>query len=348
MSHNKRLDAMLAKVRETAESAREERDFDPIFATLRQFRDSVGPIRYDNRVKWYICAVTALLGGGFALAFFLNPALQQSLDVVGYGVIAAFAIATFVTLLVIAFANSGISSVSELIFRKDVFFDNHLQEQDIGNTGNDLYETLKEEFGEFCRRGDEGRYIDRLYRGTWTGSEFSFPYEYYVFHYVRVYYVPVTKKVGNTTVTTIERRTETLYRYGLILDFPFAKGIVMRSGGGSYDYPRGYQPTSEDFSRQFDVGADDEHVAAKFLKPAVVLAFLDMTKSLSGMNVEISRQGRMNVAFSDSDILERRRTSSIADPDAFEAEIRDDLALPKLRKAMAFVETLKKHNDSNF
>ncbi|KPJ85680.1 hypothetical protein AMJ57_02290 [Parcubacteria bacterium SG8_24] len=345
MGHNQQLDTMLAQIRQTAEGAREEKDFDSIFATLREFRDAVGPIRYDNRSKWYVCAALAVLGGGFALAFFLNPALQRALDIVGYGILGALALALIVVLLVIAFANSSIGQISDLIFRKDVFFDNRLQEQDIEGRGRDMYEHLYEEFGEFRCRGDEDRYIERLIRGQWSGREHSFPYEHYVFHYVRVYYVPVTKKIGKTTITTMERRTQTLHRYGLLLDFPFAERLAVHSSGGDYDYPVRHEPTSEDFNRVFTTVADSEHAAVKFLKPAVVLEFLEMSRMFSGLNLEVGRNGRMNVAFSDSD---SSRSSSIEDPDAFEAEVKSDLALPKLRRLMTFVETLKRYNDSNF
>lgn len=348
MSHNRRLDAMLTQVRQAAEGAQEEKDFDPIFSMLRNFRDSVGPIRYDNRIKWYVCAAITILGGGFALMFFTNPAIRHSLDVAGYGIIGASALALVIVLMTIAFANSAIGEISDLIFRKDIYFDNFLRLQDIDGRERDLYERFKEEFGEFRSRGDESRYIKRLLRGQWAGREFTFPYEYYVFHYVRVYYVPVTRRVGKTTITTMERRTETCYRYGLILDFPFGKGIAVHAGGGSYDYPQRYRPTSEDFVRTFTVETDSAHTAAKFLKPVVVLGFLEMSKRFSGLNVEIGRNGRINIAFSDSDVLDRERSFSIANPDEFEPEIKSDLALPKLRRLLAFVEMLKKYNDSNF
>jgi hypothetical protein len=56
----------------------------------------------------------------------------------------------------------------------------------------------------------------------------------------------------------------------------------------------------------------------------------------------------MNIAFSDNDVLDLDRKFSIAQPDEFEQEIRSHLDLPKLRLLLEFVETLKKHNDSNF
>lgn len=348
MGHNRQLDELLTRVKEMAENAGEEKDFKSVFSLLRGFRDDVGPIRYDNRVAWSVFAAIAALGGGSALAYFLHSGLQQELGVWGYGILGAFIVALLVTLAIICSANDAIGEISDLIFRKDVFFDNRLKRLDVEGEEKELYRQFKEAFGDFRNRGDEGRRIKRLINGIWSGEEYSFPYDYYVFRYVRVYYVPVTRKVGKTTITTMERRTETLYRYGLILDFPFIKGIATVSGGGSYDYPESFQPTSKEFNDVFSVGALSAHDAAKFLKPAVVLAFLELAEHLSRLNVEINRGGRMNIAFSDSDVLDLERKFSIAQPDEFEREILSRLELPKLRRLLRFVETLKKHNDSNF
>lgn len=348
MSHNRQMDELLTEVRQAAENAREEKDFAPIFTRLRSFKTDVGQIRYDNRARWWTFAVLATIGTAFGLTYFLRPDLQYQWGTAGLiflGVIAAAAVGT---LIAIGVSGSDIDGISDLIFDKDVYFDNKLSVVDVEGRGSDLYDEFRSKFGEFRSRGDEGRRITWMVRGEWAGKEYAFPYEYYVFRYVEVYYVTVTKKVGNTTVVTRERRTRTHYRRGLLLDFPFAKGLAVVSGGGSYDYPAGYAPTSEEFSRRFHAEAVSDIEAAKFLKPAVVLAFVEMDKYFSGLNVEVNREGRMNIAFSDSDVLDLERKHSIAEPDAFEEEIRSHLGLPKLRMLLQFAETLKKHNDSNF
>ncbi len=343
MSHNKELDGLLTEVRKAADQADEEKDFGPVFNRLRDFRDRIGPIKYDNTAKWYAIAACLAAGGAFAAAYFLVPELERGLDDWGYAVMGAFAVPVIVLLIVIGCANNAISEISELIFAKDIAFDNRLVEQDVEGRMSDLYERFREEFGEFRSRGDEGRRIVKVVKGA--GDQ---PFEYYVFRYVRVYYVPVTRKVGKTTITTMERRTETLYRRGLIMDFPYSQGVAVTSGGGSYDYPAGFAPASPEFGKIFGVGAVDEMTAAKFLKPAVVLAFQELNGHFSGLNVEISRAGRLNIAFSDGDVLDLERRHSIAEPDEFEAEIKSKLELPKLRLLLDFAATLKKHNDSNF
>lgn len=348
MSHNARLDELLAGMNKVAKNAKEEKDFKPIFSAARNFIQTVGPIAYDNRAKWWVFLIFVAVGGGFAYPYFTDPDLHERIGPMGVifvGVCAAVAVAM---LIAIGMAGSVISEVSDLIFEKDVFFDNRLKGVNIEGRGRDLYEQYRKEFGDFRNRGDEDRYIKRLVRGEYAGKEHSFGYDYYVFHYVRVYYVPVTRRVGKSTYVTMERRTETLYRRGIITDFPFAKGIVLQSGGGSYDYSGGFQPTSQDFVDVFAVGAESAHEAAKFLKPVVVLACVEFAKYFSGLNIEVNRNGRMNIAFKDGDVLDLERKFSIAEPDEFEREIGSHLALSKLRLLMQFVETLRKHNDSNF
>lgn len=184
--------------------------------------------------------------------------------------------------------------------------------------------------------------------GVYQGNEFLIKYDYYVFHYVEVYYVSVIYSDGKRTYTKMERRTRTLYRYGLLHDFNLLKNIAVVSSGGNYNYPKGWQTTSKKFNDMFSVYADNEMTASKFLKPAVIIAFIELTKHLGGINTEINSEGKLNIAFSDDDVLELERKYSIASLDEFEKEINSMLKLPKLTKLLEFIEILKKFNDDNF
>ena len=351
MSHNKQLAEMIIKVRDTACQAENEEELLPVFRTLRQFQREVGPIKYDNTVKWGVLFGLAVASVLLGIVFY---ALPPEYLLVGFGdasyfIVGGLALGAAVVGAWIALANSEIDTVSDLVFTADIMFDNRLRPVPIGGRGYDLYQTLYGQFGDFRGRGDEGHRIERLIDGEWRGGEHEFDYRYYRFRYVEVHYVPVTKKVGNTTVTTMERRTSTHYRYGLIMDFPYANGLAIQSGGGSFrHYIERFETASERFNGEFAVYTDDSHAAAKFLKPAVVLAFEQVGGRYSGLNVEINRQGKLNLSFSDSDLLDRERRHSISDPDAFEEEIRGHLALEKLNRLFRLVETMAKHNDSNF
>ncbi|OGF24886.1 hypothetical protein A2331_03420 [Candidatus Falkowbacteria bacterium RIFOXYB2_FULL_34_18] len=348
MSHNKNLDVLLGNLRGLAESAEKEDHFKPVFDKLREFISNSGPIKYNHGGKWMTSGVFFVIGAIYTWLFFTSYELQRQLDWIGFVLLAVFWVVTCIPLFMIAGKNGEISGISNLIFEKDILFDNKLEFVNISDKEKSLYQQFKQAFGEFRGRGDEQRKITRLVRGRHVGKEVQFDYEYYVFHYVEVYYVPVTRKVGNSTITTMERRTRTCYRYGLNTDFDHKKGVAVVSGGGSYKYPHEWTTESQKFNKTFSVYTQDQMVAAKFLPPTVVLAFEEIDSYFSGLNLEVNKDGRMNIGFSNSDVLELERQHSIADPDAFKKEIESFLELPKLNMLLEFIETLHKYNDSNF
>lgn len=345
MSHNKKLDGLLAEVRTVAEQARSEEEFAPAFALTREFIGTVGPIKYDNTDKWYVTAGIALVAAIFGGYMYFSPSLQRDLGLIGIGILAILGIALVGMLVSIGTSNGEIEKISDLMFRKDVAFDNRLENQDIEGREKSLYHQYRAEFADFRDRGDENRYVAALTRGQYEGPEFSFSYEHYRFHYVRVYYVMVYNHA--TKSMQRQRRTETLYRHGLVLDFPFARGIAAVSDD-HFHYPQPFDTGSEDFARAFSISANEELAAAKFFKPAIVLAFLELRQHFTDLNLEVNPDGRLNLSFKDDDVLDLQRKHSLAEPDAFEEEINSHLGLGKLRLLQKFVETLKKHNDSNF
>lgn len=348
MSHNKNLDVLLGDLRGLAESAEKEDHFKSVFDKLREFIRNSGPIKYNHGGKWMTSGFFFVISAVYTWLFFTSPELQRQLDWIGIVLLAVLWAATSIPLFMVASKNSEISGLSDLIFEKDILFDNELELVDISDKKKSLYRQFEQAFGEFRGRGDEQQKIIKLVRGHHAGKEAGFDYEYYAFHYVEVYYVPVTRKVGNSTETTMERRTRTCYRYGLNTDFEHKKGVAVVSGGGSYKYSHRWTTESRKFNKFFSVYAHDQMVAAKFLPPTVVLAFEIIAHYFSGLNLEVNKAGRMNIGFSDDDVLALERQHSIADPDAFEKEIESFLELPKLNMLLEFIETLHKYNDSNF
>ena len=140
--------------------------------------------------------------------------------------------------------------------------------------GHAQYKSWREKFGEFRSRGDEDRYIEEnTVCGLFTRESLNVQFRSYTFHYVEVYYVPVPTKDG----VKLERKTRTCYRYGIMTEFPYARGIAVVSGGGNYSsYNSSWTTTDADFNGTFSVYCNNEHSAAKFFKPAVVLAFNDV------------------------------------------------------------------------
>lgn len=357
MSHNKELTALLTEVQGIADGAKNEEEIRPVFAKLKEFKAKGGAIKYDNSAKWIALGVLALLGCLAALAYLYFPGVEILVsERLGDGVfliVGGYAIVLMGILVAIGFSDGEIDSISQSIFWKDVFLDNQLSEVNIAGQEEVLYHRHYADFCDFRGRGDESQYIDRVVRGTYTDRETVIPYDYYAFHYVVVTHVPVTETStdaqGNTHTRVVMKRVETThYRYGIITDFPEAKGVAAVSGGGNWDYPVSWEPTSTEFGSEFEVSTVDQMTAAKFWKPTVVLAAVELAKHFSAPNIEINREGKLCISFGDDDLLGLDRKSSIADPEEFEKEILSQLELPKLKVLMRFVETARKHNDKNF
>ena len=358
MSHNKELTALLNDVRQEAESAQGEEALRPIFTKLKEFKTRSGAIKYDNSGKWIALCIFAAVGLLTVLVYFSVPGVMglvsERLGDAVFFIIGGYAIIPVGVLIAIGFSNSEIDSISESIFWKDVCLDNQLSEINISGQEKSLYHRFCADFSDFRGRGDEDQYVKHMVRGTYHGGvETKLSYDYYVFHYVVVTYVPTsetyTDSKGNTHTRIVMKRVETThYRYGIMTDFPEAKGIAAVSGGGSWDYPVKWDPTSTEFSSTFEAYSDNQMAAAKFWKPAVVLAAVELAKHFSDPNIEINRTGKLCISFADSDVLELDREFSIADPEEFEKEIFSRLELPKPKALMQFVEIARKHNDRNF
>jgi hypothetical protein len=346
MSHNQKLQELLDWIEPQVAAARKESDFQPVFDRLKQFEQQTGPIKFDHTLKWLVGGIGAAVALLIGLALYAMDGQPPLIGWIGLFV----GLAAVIGSLVWVGVNSGrISSISDQIFDKDICFDNHLEYQAIDGLRTDIYEAYRREFGDFRGRGDEQRYVSRQVQGHWIGPDRVMQYEYYQFHYVEVYYVPVTRTVGKTTITTMERRTRTCYRYGIIVDFPYAEeGVALIGSGGRYPYADSFKVTAPEFNDHYRVVCDSTIAAARLLKPAVVLALIDLAHHFSGLSLEFTRTGRLNISFNDSDVLSLDREHSISEPAAFEQEIMSQLDLPKLRRLMAVVQHLKRHNDDNF
>lgn len=345
--HNRQLVGLLNQVEDIAQKASKEDDFKKLFKLLKDFVSLEGPIQFDNSARYWFAFWVFAFAVFFTIACFKIPAMSLAWQYwyISYGIILIIFICPF---FLAGSDTNTISEISHYIMQKDIVFDNGLSRQKIeSKTG--LYHDFHRRFGEFRDRGDEDRYISTLFAGNAVTKEFCFSFQYYIFHYVVVTYVTVPVKVGKVTTTVTHKVKTPYWRYGVNLDFGFTERLAIISSGGSYNYAKKWETASTDFNKVFNVYCDDEMTASKFLKPAVVLAFLDIAQCFDELNVEVNGGGQMNIAFSDDNLLESAgRRYSIAEPEKFENEIFSFLAVPKLDKLIKFVETLKKYNDFNF
>lgn len=348
MGHNSELCDFLGQIRQGVEEAKDSKDLQKVFGKLREYTQDGSRLEFQNTGKWTFATIFFIVSVFFGYFYFNSWELREYLGNYAF-VIGVILGAGIIFPMTFAIANSSkISEISDVIFEKDILFDNRLVEIDVDGDEESFYEDYRSRFGDFRNRGDEGYEITRVIEGSMQAEKNKLAYRYYNFHYVRVYYVPVTTTDGKTTVTTMQRRTEDLYRYGLIIDFGLTKNIAVVSSGGSYDYSDSWKTSSGEFNKIFDVRTNDKQVVAKFLKPAVVLAFIELAKHLDGLNVEINGVGEMNISFEDDIAFNLERKYSIVEVDEFEKEVNAHRHLTEMEKIVEFVNVIYRHNDNNF
>lgn len=252
-------------------------------------------------------------------------------------------IAGIVPMVVAGFAKNLLRKVSDKAFQIDSLLDNKLSKQAAPSAHE-----LARQYTDF-NQGNHKRDIWDWYRGEYEGSEHSFHYFYYRFHYVdkrRETYVTTNSK--GKTVT----RTRVVYdhydRYGLIVPYEFAKNLHIVSKGVGGDYEKKYKTDSLVFNKDLTVFCDDDLDAAKFFKPAVIVAFEDFGKEFKRINLEIPDNGNLCLSFDNSDLLSGKREKGLTEPQAFYEELAGHTDLVKLNTALEFIHQVMKHTDSNF
>ncbi|MBY7854304.1 hypothetical protein KW429_11410 [Vibrio fluvialis] len=203
---------------------------------------------------------------------------------------------------------------------------------------------VQRSFREFKR----GNYSRRFLLEYATLPDANEEAHYYKFEYVdkETRQVTSTDSDGRTTTRT-ETTYHYFYRYGLVLNFGLYKNITVAS-----DYrpstKRMYSPASIAFNKIYDLGAENELQLSRFLKPAVVEAFIEIDKHFSSLNMEINEDGLMCISFDNDDVINPITKFSLDQPAEFFEELKHSAQLPKLTKIMDFYQTLKKYSDNNF
>lgn len=341
MDKNKEITLILNEVESDVEKANSQSDLIEAIDKVSRFLKSGKDLKYE--LGGYILGVIALLGVSvvFGYKYFNDEKLFNQLGWYGYTILCILLLITIILGGVASTYSNRSDSLSDMIFNKDILFDNQLVYVKIRN---DQYETFKNQFGDF-KRGDEGQEITQLIKSIVVIDDKSYDYYHYTFEYVEVTRVPVP--VGKTI--TMQRKKTTYYRYGIILDFPWAKGLIIKdSSGGDCPYEHTVTSSSETFNVIYDVAADSVQDAARFLKPAVILALNGAAEYFDELSIEINSESKMCISFEDSDLLSFSRKYSINEPEKFIEEVSLKNRPIKLQKAFELVGILKQHNDRNF
>lgn len=334
-THNSMVSALVEQATQSLNGVRTEED---IWTSLQPVREFGKPLRYEHAVHWCTALVTVCI----AVWVFIGQATQRffrwdsGIAIIGY-----LSVLVTVGILVLIFKRrAGINNISRqsIIIKALLDYQIWPHESKLGNVAKHIHN-----FREF-KRGNYSRAVKYEYS---TFEDAPVAFDYYMFEYVNKREETVTRTDSDGRTTT-ETRTyyEHFYRYGLLIDFGYFKGISIAS-----DYvPRpksSYKPASIAFSKHFSLGGDNMELAL-FLKPAVVEVVEDLYQRLRKPNIEISSNGMMCLSFADSDVLTPAIDSSLDTPEAFFEELKVNKSLPKLDAIINAYQVMLMHSDNNF
>lgn len=295
------------------------------------------PIRYHYKQRWYLCSVGLLLS---ILVAVLTYQLQA--DTLLYYIAAAMALISLIPLLIAWHHIHQLNQFTKQLFWKNALLDNQLtllKKADWPPTANWL-----QQFAEF-KRGNYKREFKQLIQGHFTGSEHSFTYHYWHFHYVNRRTEVSTNSKGQVTTRTVYDHYD---RYGLIVPFAYCSNLFITAFAADGIKGERYSSDSGRFNKLFQVRSADPMQAARFLKPAIIIALEEQAAALKQLNLAFSDNGELCISFADKNVLDSQPTYGLDQLALFRQSIEQPTALPKLQQLLNTVHHLLRHSDSNF
>ena len=339
MSHNREISNLLKTISESVKNAQSQED---LIASLSPAINFEGKIGYDNSSTWWVVLASAL---AIALSIMFGIPNGRSMEDWAIGVISLSVITGFAFLVLTFSRRQKLNNLSDKIIRTNILFANRLSELPIN--GKDLAKFLCKEFAEF-NRGNDKKEILSLFEGSHQGDRHTFNFKVYDYHYVIRRTETRSVSDGKGGMRT-ETRTvyDHYYRHGLMMDFDLYNSLAVIED--KIKIPGEiFRPASNEFNRKFKAVAQTELTAAKFLKPAVVLAFEDLGKTFTDLNFEINSAGKLCLSFKDDDLIFTKRKTGIENPADFVKELRENSTPVKLQMLLDFISNIMRLSDNNF
>jgi hypothetical protein len=308
-----------------------------LLAILEQLATLPQPIRYQFRQRWILCCIGLLLSLLLAL---LTYQLQGS--VLLYYAAGTLACCSVIPLVTALYNLQQLKRFTEYFYWKNALLDNNLTE--LAKTDWPTLTRNWPQFAEF-RRGNHRREFRQLISGHFSGAEHQFSYHYWHFHYV-------DKRTQVTTNSKGQVQTRTVYdhfdRYGLMIPFAYCRDLFVTSFAADGITGERYTSDSGRFNKIFQVRAAEPMQAARFLKPAVIVALEEQARQLKQLNLAFDHDGLLCLSFADNDLLKTTAPCGLDQLTQFRQSIEQPTALPKLSQLLATVHQLLRHSDSNF
>ncbi|CAI2479584.1 Uncharacterised protein [Serratia fonticola] len=336
VDHDQRLSELLDWVTRHIETAQSENELIEIIERVKAFD---GVLRFKHIHKKTLAVASFLIAiiiGSYHYAtyHFLSSPIWM--------IVGAFGLCSLGLVIYMWRKSSNIRSLAERLYQYDILLDNHLRE-----LKSELPSLKKELFTDYVEfdRGNYSRDIPDAYEGYYQGKTHAFHYHFYHFHFVDERTVTRKDSKGNTKTRKVYDHYD---RYGITLAFRFVSQLAVTSKAPRSLKGERYKPASIQFNRTFKVVANTEMTAARFLKPAIILACEEAAGTFKSLNLEFNQQAGLCMSFENSNILVSRQQYDFMSPDKFIAEIEKTNILPELNKALVFIHTLMVHSDNNF
>ncbi|CAM5183869.1 DUF3137 domain-containing protein [Alishewanella longhuensis] len=295
------------------------------------------PIRYHYKQRWYLCSAGLLLSILVAVLTY-----QLHADALLYYIAAAMALISLIPLLIAWHHIHQLNQFTKQLYWQNALLDNQLtllKKADWPPTASWL-----QQFAEF-KRGNYKREFKQLIQGKYAGSEHSFAYHYWHFHYVNRRTETSTNSKGQVTTRVVYDHFD---RYGLILPFAYCRNLFITAFAAEGIRGERYTSDSGRFNKLFQVRAADTMQAARFLKPAIIIALEEQAAALKQLNLAFNEQGELCISFADKDVLDSKPAYGLDQLTLFRQSIEQPTALPKLQQLLNTVHQLLRHSDSNF
>ncbi|WP_423187898.1 DUF3137 domain-containing protein [Alishewanella sp. d11] len=310
-------------------------------AELLQLLDKLAllpqPIRYHYKQRWQLCNAGLLISLLVAVLTY-----QLHADTLLYYIAAVMALISLIPLLIALHHIHQLNLFTKQLYWKNALLDNQLtllKKTDWPATSHWL-----QQFAEF-KRGNYKREFKQLIQGQFTGSEHSFSYHYWHFHYVNRRTEVSTNNKGQVTTRVVYDHFD---RYGIMLPFAYCRNLFITAFAAEGIRGDRYTSDSGRFNKLFQVRAADTMQAARFLKPAVIIALEEQAAVLKQLNLAFSDNGELCISFADKNVLDSQPAYGLDQLALFRQSIEQPTALPKLQQLLNTVHQLLRHSDSNF
>ncbi|MDQ6958009.1 MAG: hypothetical protein Q9M24_02725 [Mariprofundaceae bacterium] len=348
MLHNKKLNRFIKKIETDAREASSQDDIEHVASKIEDYAKT-SELQYHHTKAFYFtvfCGVVAamLWWSGDGIRGFNHAVYDEYYVFITWGVWGLLIVSLIVLAKSHASKRTRIKDASAILLLKSHLLHNNLEQGRV--SGGDLWRRWRSRFMGF-NRGDESRYIIGYYTGHYDLEEIHIDYELFRFQFVVVRQVQVTtyNAVTKQNETKTEERRDTYYRYGIITDFPYAKGMCISGEGYTYSEP--WTTSSERFNKLFTVTADDRMTCAKVLQPSVVLDFIDSMGELAGMTLEINRNSALCLSCT-TRLYPFYQEVTLSDTEDFLHALRNPETNQRLMRVLHGIRTMIKFNDKNF